>query len=935
MKTRHRLWQLTVVFIMATLAVVHSAEHPLPFTLKRQGEIVQDEPAKPQTRGDENADAFQYSIADGTVTITGYQGSATNLEIPATINGYPVVAIGDRAFYANYSLTSVTIPEGVTTIGNRAFYDCYILASVTIPEGVTTIGDAAFTNCGLTSVTIPSTVTTIGEYAFSSCDNLTSVTIPSSVTTIGDRAFDSCDSLAAITVDAGNDSYASVDGVLFDKAGTVIVCYPSAKPETSYSIPSGVTAIADGAFLSCSGLTSVTIPNGVTAISNNAFCGCSSLVSVTIPEGVTSIGKYAFIYCTSLASVTIPSTVRSIGNYAFNGCSALAEMEFTGAPPSFDESSYPTPITFHVLPNRGWEKWGRSGVTLTFREITLEFIAIHERTAIDKTNTIYVCTATWDYGPDTNEMPTWSLSSTDYASVDENGKVTNRNTTATDQTVTLNASYTYGGVTKTASKTIVLNGKPQTIQTLELAAGWNWVGFNVLPESRKVGDTLGKAGFTANDIIQTNGDSARFTGTSWTPEGFIIEYGKLYQIYVADDTTVEISGVARYSFPVQLVSGWNWIANSTLEDLAPSQLTHGCGWAENDRIQAAGGNGVAYINGKWIPSGFMLESGKGYQIFTGNMGTLSFPTTDDELYVVVDLSRGPVATTYPVRYSSVGPNLDDDTCRTTELWLRKIPAGTFIMGSPEDEVGRSSRLERLEMVQHEVTLTQDFYIGVFECTQRQWELVMGSNPSEYKGDCRPVETVSYNKIRGTGEQAGAGWPEYGHAVDSTSFMGKLQAKTGLTFDLPTEAQWEYACRAGTTTALNSGKNLTSIDQDAAMDEVGRYFFNTSDGKGGYSEHTTVGSYLPNAWGLYDMHGNVYEWCLDWEPNPYEPCGTTPVVDPVGALSGNFRITRGGAWHSQYFVNAACGAQYCRSASRFDPNPRVGKDYYGFRVLCLP
>ena len=109
---------------------------------------------------------------------------------------------------------------------------------------------------------------------------------------------------------------------------------------------------------------------------------------------------------------------------------------------------------------------------------------------------------------------------------------------------------------------------------------------------------------------------------------------------------------------------------------------------------------------------------------------------------------------------------------------------------------------------------------------------MGSNPSSKTGDCRPVECVSYEMIRGAGEQSGAGWPGYGHEVDVTSFMGKLQAKTGVTFDLPTEAQWEYACRAGTTTALNSGKNLTSTGQDANMAEVGRYADNHLDGKGG-------------------------------------------------------------------------------------------------------
>ncbi len=475
----------------------------------------------------------------------------------------------------------------------------------------------------------------------------------------------------------------------------------------------------------------------------------------------------------------------------------------------------------------------------------------------------------------------------------------------------INTDHTSNGVAITRGASTTAS------QTLTLVSGWNWVGFNVLPTSRTVGDVLGTTGFTVNDIIQTNSGSARFTGTSWTPASFTIEYGKLYQIYVANNVQVMINGEAvRPSF-LPLTAGWNWIANSMLEDVSSSQLTHSNGWTENDRIQTAGGNGAAYIIGKWTPSAFMLGSGKGYQIFTANSGTLSFPTTDDELYVVVDLSGGPDATNYPVRYSANGPNLDDDTCRTTELWLRKIPAGTFIMGSSEDEVGR---INNYDMIQHEVTLTQDFYIGVFECTQKQWELVMGNNPSIYDGDCRPVDRVSYDMIRGTGAQTGAGWPTYGHAVDSTSFMGKLQAKTGLTFDLPTEAQWEYACRAGKTTALNSGKNLLSTDQDTNMAEVGRYYYNRSDGKGGYSEHTKVGSYLQNAWGLYDMHGNIQEWCLDW----WEGSTTSmaSATDPAGPTTGSYHVWRGGG-----IADTAC---YCRSAYRYYAFPSFNS-YSGFRI----
>ena len=163
----------------------------------------------------------------------------------------------------------------------------------------------------------------------------------------------------------------------------------------------------------------------------------------------------------------------------------------------------------------------------------------------------------------------------------------------------------------------------------------------------------------------------------------------------------------------------------------------------------------------------------------------------------------------------------------------------------------------------------------------------------------------------------------------------LRTKTGLLFDLPTEAQWEYACRAGTTTALNSGKNLTAEGKCPNMAEVGRYDGKQGDGRGGYSQHTKVGCYLPNAWGLYDMHGNVSEWCLDWLGD----YPTEAVADPAGADWGDYRVRRGGSW-----INGYAGACVCRSACRAGDYPRYPHsvnvpwdciDYYGFRLVCLP
>lgn len=296
-------------------------------------------------------------------------------------------------------------------------------------------------------------------------------------------------------------------------------------------------------------------------------------------------------------------------------------------------------------------------------------------------------------------------------------------------------------------------------------------------------------------------------------------------------------------------------------------------------------------------------------------------------YMVVDLSGGVDAISYPVSYlSSVPAGGWGDEYKTTKLVLRLVPSGSFWMGSPSDEWARESREDR-----HGVVLTKPFYIGVFECTQKQYELVMGGNPSSRKGMKRPVEQVSYNHIRGAVN--GAGWPTH-NQVDADSFMGRLRSKANMLFDLPTEAQWEYACRAGTSTSLNSGKNY---DWGENCNEVARWARNSHnsgsdykyDGKGGYTETAIVGCYRENAWGLYDMHGNVAELCRDFWNNGLGYAGT---IDPRGASrgydNGDGRVYRGGSWDSNSSLrSAARNYGYMWAA--------VTSDKIGFRVYCSP
>ena len=310
------------------------------------------------------ADNLKYEVTDftaKTVTLTGYVTKPTDiLDIPATVTyegkSFNVTAIKESAFSNCSKITLLTIPNTVKTIGHHAFSFCSGILELTIPDSVTKIGNYAFSYCDgikqltigngvtdiefdafyrcdqLQQVTIGNNVATIGDEAFSSCKQLKQISIPESVTDIGAGAFGNCPALTAITVAEGNTAYCSDGGILFSKDKTTLVQYPAGKPETSYTIPAGVTAVQGGAF-SGTALTSVTIPESVTVIGCNAFYLCTALTAATVPDGVTSIENGTFSYCSALTKVTLGNGVTNIGSSAFLGCTALSELTVAATEP--------------------------------------------------------------------------------------------------------------------------------------------------------------------------------------------------------------------------------------------------------------------------------------------------------------------------------------------------------------------------------------------------------------------------------------------------------------------------------------------------------------------------------------------------------------------------------------------------------------------------
>jgi uncharacterized repeat protein (TIGR02543 family) len=324
----------------------------------------------------------------------------------------------------------------------------------------------------------------------------------------------------------------------------------------------------------------------------------------------------------------------------------------------------------------------------------------------------------------------------------------------------------------------------------------------------------------------------------------------------------------QLGYSANIGTGWNHIAVSVSSDGTIGIYLNGVcvktGTKPSSRksvfVPEVGGGPYGYYTGcidELLVFDKALDEDTIASIYREN---IVFP--DNPLYCVIDLSAGVNAVSYPVTYlSDVPAGGWTDEYKTTKLVLRRIEPGSFKMNGSYD-----------------VTITKAFYCGVFEVTQKQYELVTGSKPSNFSGDKLPVEKVSWNMVRGNSDTYN--WPTI-KTVDPNSFIGRIQARTGLNFDLPTEAQWEYACRAGTITTYYWGDS---------MDGAYAWYSGNSS-----SKTHIVGTRTPNEWGLYDMSGNVWEWCLDW----YDV-----ISNSNGPDSGIYRILRGGGFcHDDYICNS--------------------------------
>ena len=322
----------------------------------------------------EEENGFLYEIVgDGTgVKITGYSGYDTNLHIPSTLGGYPVTGIGYKAIaFESNQYDNVNIPASVTDIEPGAFAGCYIgwitidsgnvsykcidlvIYDITGHELVAFIGSAQ----SIYEFKISDAVTSVDDYAFAGC-YLRTVSIPASVIDIGEAAFSELGYLESIDVDEANDMFCDIDGMLFNKSATELLCYPASKKDAIYKIPSGVTRIARGAFASCGYLTNVSIPSSVVDWAE-AFSSCFSLQVAILSEGIIEIPEKAFNICGNLNTIVVPESVIKISKEAFSNCYSLQDIYFKGnAPPQVAQDAFILglghPIIHYRQASTGW-----------------------------------------------------------------------------------------------------------------------------------------------------------------------------------------------------------------------------------------------------------------------------------------------------------------------------------------------------------------------------------------------------------------------------------------------------------------------------------------------------------------------------------------------------------------------------------------------------
>ena len=514
---------------------------------------------------------FEYNLDDdGNAIIIGYHGNDANLVIPAAINGHQVTEIDTWAFAECETIVSVEIPNNVTVISDFAFSDCTNLRFVTIGAGVSEFGSNVFRECisleafnvsndnewfaskegvlfnkeitklivyppdrNAREYSVPDGVAVINALAFNSCENLISVVLPNSIREIGDGAFGSCSNLECINIPRNTSRIGNSAFMFCSKLESV-------------NIPDSVTEMGHSVFF-MGGLVSLSIGSGLTEFGYGAFARCYDLVNVTLSEGIEIISSGSFANCKSMTSIIIPRSVKLIRDGAFYGCDTLSDIHFNGEAPEFTpeyipgyeedkpDEWYPTPITFYVPRDMGWEEWDApEGVTVIF----------------ESDPQILELQAGWNW-VSFQILPKDSHRVNDVISINgftvNDFILTNSGSAHFNGTEWVPADFTieYGRlyqINTSADVMVEIRGMPSEVLEVAVSSGWNWISN---PTMTVVTPDLliHTGGWSVGDRIQ-NGSGAfvTFNGTNWIPSnGLTLGPGDGCQLFTKNPGKIDFN----------------------------------------------------------------------------------------------------------------------------------------------------------------------------------------------------------------------------------------------------------------------------------------------------------------------------------------------------------------------------------------------------------
>ena len=923
-------------------------------------------------------DAFRtVKITDGTKDIVPFAlggfdggcGKLESIEIPPS-----VVSIGNNAFRSCCSLAEICLPikSKVSTIGYNAFYGCTSLTNAFLVSDASSvdIGKDAFCGCQqLVRAVLPANLTSVSEGMFSGCESLTSVFVPNGVTSVGNSAFANCKNLSLIVL---SEALQSIGDYAFSGCESLGMI----------SIPSMVLHLGSEAFANCSKLLTVNYRGDAPGFCGTGlYAGTPMRLKSCVP--FDSIG-WATAATTELPNVwnergiehgdwsvdaPMPPSVVVVTNYVEEvvwKTNAVDVIETNYVEKVVWKTNVVDVIETNYVEQVIWKTNVVDVIETNHIEIVRQQGPVAEAVnAMEQTFETATSTHCRWWGEDTtvSHDGTASLRSADIGN-NESAEMK----TAVEGCGTV--LYWWKASCESDEQRMyrrdhgvfLIDGeecaKIDGGESGSMGDESDWILVRVKIETacrheliwRYVKDADGKAGADSIWIdeftwIPADGTAVTKKNDIPVPYTWLDEHGLLEEHNpetAALQKSGKVDGAGReLTVADEFVAGTN--PNDPTDDFkAKIEIVNGKPIVTWEPDLNEGGKkdlrlykiyGMKNLDGSdsWTDMENVSEPEKDlFKFFKVNVemphreedveggGTEGGGTEggntggdNDGLYMIINLSESATDANRVTYIDAVPEGGWSDEYKTSKIVLRKIEPGSFRMAKQAD-----------------VTISRPYYIGVFEVTQRQWELVVGNRPSYFSNDAyyatRPVEQVSFEMIRGSKD--GTKWP-ISSSVDDGSFMALIRKITNLTIDLPTEAQWEFACRAGATTDYNNGTNCDNIYQNANMNVLGRYY-----GNGGASSsydsdvsHGTaaVGSYLQNAWGLYDMHGNVLEWCLDWEGD------LVGGTDPVGPETGSVRMQRGGSWGGY----ADWQTSFCRATCYTYPITYSDK-CAGFRLVLV-